>query len=286
MKALSFIINTNIFIALAAVSLTFASQVQLGMNPQFHIYLAVVFFATLADYNFHRLISVNNKPENSQLDKYLWSANNLKMMKFVMILSAAGLIACSFFVKIEIVYLLAPLALLTFLYSIPFFKEKKILFRIKKILGLKITLIALVWSATTVFIPVLQSGNNLSFTEVMLVFTERFTFIIAIAIPFDIRDMKMDEMAGIRTIAVVKGKRTAMHICYLSLLISLVLAILHYSINNMEFIIPAYSVSIASVYFFLNSKKIRNFHFYYHGILDGSIILHGILIVLSYYFLA
>jgi 4-hydroxybenzoate polyprenyltransferase len=286
LKALNFIINTNIFIAIAAVSLTLASQVQLGFQPHFHIYLAVIFFATLFDYNFHRYITVNNKPETSQLEKYVWAANHLELLKILMIISLTGLIACLFFVSIEIVYLLVPLAILTFLYSIPLFKKQEIRFRLKEIPGIKTILIALVWTAMTVVIPTLQSGHEFRFLPFILVFAERFTFIFAIAIPFDIRDMRADALAGIRTIPVASGEKRSLQICYFALLFSLILAIVHYSLFHMAFIVPAFAFSIASVYSLINTKNLRNMQFYYHGILDGCIILHGLMILLSYYFQA
>jgi 4-hydroxybenzoate polyprenyltransferase len=283
---LSFIINTNILIAFAAVSLSLATQVQLGMKPHLHIYLAVIFFATIFDYTFHRIIAVINNPESLHIEKYVWAANHLKLLKIMMALSLTGLVVTLFFVKVEIVYLLVPLALLTFLYSVPIFKNGDIRFRLQEITGLKIILIALVWSCVTVIVPALQSGNGLDPNQILLVFVERFTFILAIAIPFDIRDMKADALSGIKTIPLALGENRALLICYFALVTSLLIAIMHYQLNHMAFIIPAYSVSIAITYLLINSKKLRNVPFFYHGLLDGSIILHGILIIFSCFILA
>jgi hypothetical protein len=75
-------------------------------------------------------------------------------------------------------------------------------------------------------------------------------------------------------------------ICYFALVTSLIIAIVHFGLNHLDFIIAAYSVSIASTYLLINSKTLRNTQFYYHGLLDGSIILHGMLIIFSYFILA
>lgn len=278
MKAFTFIIKTNIFIAFAAVSLTLASQAELGMHPQFHAYLLVIFFAALFDYSFHRFITLHNKPEALRSEKYNWEAGHFNLLKSLIIISLICLGISLLLVRIQIMYLLVPLALLTFLYSIAIFKKNEVRFRLQEIPGIKIFLIAFVWSATTVLIPVLQSENNVGRNQVLLVFIERFTFIVAVAIPFDIRDMKADQLSGFRTIPIVLGENYARLISNIALVLSLIIAIAHYRLNQQTFIIPFYSASIALNYYFINNKKLKNRPLYYHGILDGSIIIHGLLI--------
>jgi 4-hydroxybenzoate polyprenyltransferase len=202
-------------------------------------------------------------------------------LKVLIIISLAGISVSLYYVRIEILYLLVPLAILTFLYSIAIFKKNEVRFRLQEIPGLKIFMIAFVWSATTVLIPVLQSENNINPLQVLLVFIERFTFIVAIAIPFDIRDSKADQLSGFRTLPIVLGENSARLICNIALVISLIIAILHYRLNQQTYIIPFYSLSIALTYYFINNKKLRNKPLYYHGILDGSIIIHGLLIFIS-----
>jgi 4-hydroxybenzoate polyprenyltransferase len=263
---------------LAAVSLTLATQAELSMHPQFHAYLPVIFFAALFDYGFHRFITLYNKPDALCNEKYAWEASHFILLKSLIIISLIGLGISLFFVRIQILYLLVPLAILTFLYSIAIFKKNEVRFRLQEIPGLKIFLLAFVWSGTTVFIPVLQSGNGIGCKQVLMVFIERFTFIVSVAIPFDIRDMKADQLSGFRTIPIVLGVYKARLICTLALGTSLVVAILHYGLNQQTFIIPFYSVSIALNYYFITNKRLRKHPLYYHGILDGSIILHGLLI--------
>ena len=58
MKSFSFLIDSNIYISFAASMLAFETQIQLGMKPQLHPYVFIIFFATLFEYNIHRLILV------------------------------------------------------------------------------------------------------------------------------------------------------------------------------------------------------------------------------------
>ncbi len=201
MKVIRFIISSNIFISLAAVSLALATEAELGISMTSHAYLWVIFLATLSDYNLHKLIAVN-KPENRMPEKFSLATINLTLLKILLILSTAGLAISLFFVKSETLFILAPLALISFLYSIIFKKKQKIPVLFREIPGIKTLLLAMVWTCATVLLPVLQTENYPNSANIVLIFVERFTFIFAIAIPFDVRDMKGDRLAGIRTLPI------------------------------------------------------------------------------------
>jgi 4-hydroxybenzoate polyprenyltransferase len=201
----------------------------------------------------------------------------------LIILSFGGLVVVLFLVKTEILYLLVPLAILSFLYSFPFPGKQKSNFRILKIPGMKTLLIAIVWTGATVLIPVFFEDKPFVHLQIILLFAERFTFIFAIAIPFDIRDMDTDSQTSLNTIPIVFGEKNALIISNAALLLSLSIAIFHYLDMNMIFILPAYIFSVLTTFIFINTKAIKNMTFYHHGILDGSIFLHGLLILVSFF---
>lgn len=268
---------------MAALSLTLATQVQLGMKPELNAYLSVVFLATLFDYNLHRYLTIYTNPAAIKNDKLKWAAEHLSVFILLIISSFSGLVVVLFFVHIEILYLMVPLALLSFLYSFPFAGKQKHHFRLLKITGMKTFLIAFVWSSATVFIPVFCENQAFDYTQIVLLFAERFTFIFGIAIPFDIRDMETDALSLLNTIPIKFGERKALEISNLALLFSFSVATFHYVTSNMLFVLPVYLFSIVSTYIFINDKALKNMTFYYHGILDGSILFHGLLISLSFY---
>ena len=265
------------------MSLTLATQVQLGMQPQFQEYLAVIFFATLLDYNFHRFWAIHTNPEAARIEKFKWATERLTQLKILIIISLSGLAASLIFIRVEILFVLIPLAAIPLLYSFPFPGKRNYKSPLLKISGLKTIMIALVWTAATVLIPVLQPGNSVKFGPVLLLLLERFTLIFAIAIPFDIRDMQFDTLSGVKTIPIKFGEDSALKISTISLLLALLIAIYHYMDLNMIFILPAYLFSIVSTLIFINNKAFKSLQLYYHGILDGCILLFGILICLSFY---
>ena len=283
MKVLGFIIHSNILIALSALALTLATQVQLGMQPRAHAYLAVIFLATLFNYNLHRYLTFYKNPNSDKNDKLKWAKEHLNTFVALILLSFGGLVVVLFFVKTEILYLLVLLAILSFLYSFSFPGKHKRNFRLLKIPGMKTFLIAFVWTGATVLIPVLSEDKSFGHLQIILLFAERFTFIFAIAIPFDIRDMETDAQASLSTIPIVYGEKNALNISNVALLLSLSIAIFHYLDMKMAFILPAYTLSIVTVFIFTNTKAIKDMPFYHHGILDGSILLHGLLISLSFF---
>jgi len=284
LKALSFIIHSNILIAFAALSLALATQVQLGLKPEANAYLAVIFFAALLDYNFHRFKAVNNKPEAFRTEKLKWAAEHPTHLKTILFASFTGLVISMLFVRIEVLFVLIPLAILSILYSFSFPGKQKHHSHLLKITGMKTLMIAFVWSSATVFAPALQEGQYFGYQQIALVFAERFTFIFAIAIPFDIRDIQFDVLRHIKTIPIVFGEKSALKVSNITLFLSLLVATYHYQSLNMIFILPAYLFSVVSTYIFINNKAIFNMPLYYHGILDGCIFNYGLLIILSYYF--
>jgi 4-hydroxybenzoate polyprenyltransferase len=284
MNPIKVFFQSNIYISLAAVSLTVETQIQLGMKPQWQPYLLFIFFAVFFEYNFHRLLSVMVNRETLTPVNHQLKGENQKKISFLVFASGAGLFGSAFFVKWETLVTYAPLALLTLMYSILIFGNKNDRFGFRKIPFLKIFLISFVWSTSTVILPVIQSPKNFDSFHTMLMFAERFFFILAIAIAFDIRDMEADRRAGLKTIPLQLNENKARTLSYLFLLVFFLIYFLHYQTSNDWFIIGALGISTMSTYLFIRLKTIRNLNWYYEGILDGTMFLQGVLMVVFFYF--
>jgi 4-hydroxybenzoate polyprenyltransferase len=282
LKVFHFLIHSNIFIAIGAASLAMATRVQLGLRPQFNVSLAIIFFATIFDYNLHRFVAVYKNTEAKLSEKNTWSFDHRGILKMLLILSISGLIVSLFFAQTRILFLLIPLGLLSFLYSIPVpgIRGNSLFF--SHIPGIKTLLIALVWSAATVLLPVMQGGNRSSLNQILLIFAERFTFFFAIAIPFDIRDIKSDRVAGIKTIPIALGEIKALRGSNLALILFMAIASIHYWNNQTPQIIVLFLVTGTVTIFVINSKKLQNLPYYHHGLLDGCILLFGVLLCLGH----
>lgn len=283
-KILSAVINSNIYISLAAVMLTVAAQIQLGMKPQWHAYLFIIFFATLFEYNIHRLVTVLTNKEALNSEKHEWVRENLKKFYLLVFVSMAGSVIVVLMTKIEIMIALAPFAVLTLFYSIPVLGDKKQIFRLRDIPYIKIFMIAIVWSSTTIILPVIQSNEVFNSVHLGSMLVERFFFIFAITIPFDIRDQEADLHSGLKTIPLLIHEKKAMTLSYLSLLVFFLISFFHYLHQNDLYLIGALGISTASTYWFLKSARIKKLNWYHYGILDGTMLLQGLLVYVFYYF--
>ena len=286
MNPLKFLIQSKIFISLAAVSLTGQTQIQLGLKPHWQPYLLFIFFAVLFEYNLHRLLSVLVNREDLNPEKHRCKGENRKEIIFLVFVSGAGLFGSAFFVKWDTLVAFIPLALLTLMYSILIFGNRNDPFRFRRIPFLKMFLISFVWSTSTVILPVIQSPENLDRIHAALMIAERFFFIFAIAIPFDIRDMEEDRIAGLKTLPLLLNENKTLTLSYLSLLVFFLISIFHYQSRNDWFIIGALGVSTLITYFFIRMKTFRKLSWYYSGILDGTMIIQGLLVMAFYYFFA
>ncbi len=264
--------------------LAVSAQVQLGMKPQWQPYLLLIFLATLFEYNRHRLIAAITQKVTLKSDKYHWISENLKNTLRLVLILIVGFIIAVFTTKAAVLLAFVPLGILTILYSVPGLENRNYLFKLREIPYVKIFLIAFVWSASTILLPVIQAGEKIFETQVILLFAERFFFIFAIAIPFDIRDMHADKNAGLKTIPLLIDQNKALLLSYLSLSVSLLISFFHYRMQNNWFIIEALCISLIITYLFLKLNYFRNINRYYYQILDGTLLLQGLLVLGFYYF--
>ena len=139
------------------------------------------------------------------------------------------------------------------------------------------------WASSTILLPVIQSNIILNKVRVITMFTERFFFVFAISIPFDIRDIEADKQAGLKTIPILFSEKTSNHIANLFLFIFFLISFFHYQLQNRWLIIEALSISKLTTFLFLNEKRFRKLTYFHYGILDGTMLLQGLLVLLFYY---
>jgi 4-hydroxybenzoate polyprenyltransferase len=253
------------------------------MNPQWHPYLFLIFFATLCEYNVHRFVTIVTNKEALNSEKHKWVKDNLMAFYALVIISVLGFVIAAFMAKKEVLLTLAPIAALTLLYSIPIYSHKKNIFRLREIPYLKIFLISFTWSATTVLLPIIKTGQTFEITHISLMLVERFVFVFAITIPFDIRDMKADRIANTKTIPLLIGEKRSLVVSYYCIILFLVISVFHYYSYQQAFLGLAMLVSAISTFVFLKWDRAKRSRLYHYAILDGTIILQSVLVLLFYY---
>ncbi len=205
-RLIKFLINSNVWVAIAVVSLCYMSIEHLSILPVG--FLAFEFFATIFAYSYMRLVQYHGltKLDLAKFWRTAWvnwlgaALAGTAMLYFLREIYRPGLLG-----------ILIPPALISFLYPISFPRADKGFTSLRLIPGLKLFLIAFTWSYMTVLLPELMYGDiNL---HAALEFVFRIVLIASLVIPFDIRDLQNDQ-ASMLTLPQVLGYKSARELAF------------------------------------------------------------------------
>jgi len=140
-------------------------------------------------------------------------------------------------------------------------------------------LIATSWSLLTTTVPLLNIGYS-DVTLLALIFLERFLFVFAITIPFDIRDMEVDTSTGVRTLAHALGETRSKIVALFFLILSaaIAVALVTQGVYPLELKWP-YVVFFVITASLIWLTKVDRGDYYYSGLLDGTMMLLYLLVV-------
>ena len=271
-KCLNILLYSNIYIACCAVAMTLQTILLLQLNQAWLSPLVgLVFCATLIVYALHRLISlskISTKLGGTRFEQIALYQNSLKWLLFVALLLAA---AFAYFLSPGVHLILVPAACISFAYVLPFIGTHKK--RLRDIAYLKIFLIAFVWSFVTVALPIINAEQTFGRQE-FLMLLERFLFIFTITLPFDIRDLAIDNSNAVRTIPTLIGTAATLNLGYISLFAWLALVLFTYGIT---LFVPF--CLTASICFFLLRKSTTHQHDYFFTAgVDGLMLIQFLLV--------
>jgi len=194
-KIIDFWINSNIWVAISVVALVGVTYVNVAATGNIFLIL-YVFFGAIFGYNF---IIYFEKEQLSELkvlmlkvsfleliDRFKQLKKRVKLIYRISIISLCSSFFCFF--KLEFLtqcLIIIPL-LLTVFYAISFGGKT-----LRNIAGIKIYVVGITWAIITVLCPVVEEGITLSM-DLWIVFLQRFLFVVALVLPFDIRDLELD----------------------------------------------------------------------------------------------
>ncbi|WP_027880245.1 membrane protein [Mesoflavibacter zeaxanthinifaciens] len=187
-QLLDFYINSSIHVALAVYALSWITLLVFNLPYDENI-LYFNFYATITGYNFVKYFGIA-KWHHRSLAKWLKVIQVFSFFSFLLMLFYA------FRLEPKVIFVLIGLGLITFLYAIPFWPKQMYLDEhqnLRQISGLKVYIIAAVWAFTTVVLPILNNNQELE-TKVWITVLQNFVFVLALMIPFEIRDLKYDSI--------------------------------------------------------------------------------------------
>lgn len=284
-KIIDLLFYSNVYIAAAAVALTFQTQLILFGHFQLDALAVLVFFATMFIYASHRLVglfSVKEFLEEGRFHVINTYKNHIWIYTGIALL---GLIYAFFQVNFRLQMALVVPGLISVGYVIPFLgrtKEKKGL-RLRDLNWIKIFLIAVVWGYVTVILPILEV-RAVEWAD-LLILLERMIFLFMITLPFDIRDLKVDEFNHVKTIPSVYGIPKTMQLVLFSFIFLMLLVIVNYVIippKPLYFAVYGLSLSFISTYIFIRISINKTDDYYFTGLLDGTMWLQFVCVWLFF----
>lgn len=182
-KLFNFYLNSSTHVALSVYALTWITLLTLDL-PYSESVLYFVFYASITGYNFVKYFGIA-KFHHRQL------ANWLKLIQIVSFICFILMCYYAYQLTLNALVFIGCFALLTLLYAIPF--HPKQFYTLRSVSGLKVYVIALVWAGITVFVPLINADYNLN-TDIFLLAFQRFLYVIVLMLPFEIRDLKFDNL--------------------------------------------------------------------------------------------
>lgn len=271
-KIIDLFLYSNVYIAVAAVALTAQTQLILFGKFELDTLSVLVFFATMFIYASHRLVglfSVKKFLKEGRFHIINTYKNHIWIYTGIAVI---GLIYAFFQVSFRVQLALVLPGLISLGYVIPFlgFKKSRKL-RLRDLNWIKIFLIAIVWAYVTVILPIIEI-RSVSWSDV-LIFVERAVFIFMITLPFDIRDLKVDQYNNVKTIPAVYGISFTMKLVFASLIFLLILASANYLfVPDSPIYFAAFGLwlSLISTYIFIRISINKTDDYYFTGLLDGT----------------
>lgn len=217
-KIYEFIVYSNIYIGIAAFSQTYLFYISNNIRPDFS-YLAFVFFGTIICYLF--AVGYPKKSEaiinNPRIN---WMNKNATIVHPLMI--SCIIFSIYYFFKLENKILILIFSIISLCYNI---SAEIIGFKgLRNIAYLKVFLISFVWVIVCNLIPSINSINNIDLNQYMLMLS-KFIWIIALTLPFDVRDIYNDSSQKIQTIPIKLGAKKTL---FLSIILFSFSILLHY----------------------------------------------------------
>lgn len=174
----AFYIQSSIHVALAATALVYVTRFEFDISIP-AAYYWVVFFGTITGYNFIKYAGIGGLHYKNLIA-------SLGRLQVFSLLVFCLLICFLFQLNKETLLFIGLFGLFTVLYVIPFMNRKNF----RSFQGLKVFIVALVWVGVTVLVPVYQ---NIGLESLFwLSFAQRFCIVLALMVPFEIRDLKED----------------------------------------------------------------------------------------------
>jgi hypothetical protein len=249
----NFYINSSIHVALAVYALSWMTLLQFDIPYDKNV-LYFIFFASITGYNFVKYFGLA-KFHHRSLAKWLKTIQVFSGICFLIMMYYA--------IKLETKTLIciSVFGLATFLYAIPMLPQNIFLDQqknLRSIGGLKIYIIAIVWTGVTVFLPLINNEYLIT-DDIIITALQRFLFVLVLMLPFEIRDLNYDSLK-LATIPQKIGVKLTKTVGLFLLFIFLILDYFKDDISSNALMVTI-GITLLTVMFIVFSKKNQNVYY-------------------------
>ena len=275
-QLIQFLVYTNTMVALSAFCFYKITETIFQFHDNYIGYF--IFFSTLFCYNYMRYFHFLKLKSVKYLP--VWVCVNKNVIYCISFLSAFLSLYFMLLLGLSFVKLIMPVLCILVFYT-PGVKISGVQYGIRNIPMLKIFIISSVWVYVTLLLPLIHNAESFNIIVVNHVF-QRFLFIIAICIPFDMRDMNVDTIKTIpNTIGIAQSKFFGLF-CLLITQCLLIFQLVNSSIDWPLFIALFLTFETTSIIIYLSDAK--KSLFFYGIVVEGLSIIMCLFVLISNFF--
>lgn len=251
--------ETNIFVAFGVYSLVMLTSIL--YNIEVDTFANFAFFASMNVYSFSIIYS-----------KYRFNRSFLftgEKLLHKIIFSITSVILPFYIVNFsfELILLLLPIALVSFLYPVGVKEDSNSFLALRELPYLKIFLISVSWALVTLILPLVYAENEINF-NVFVEFVFRVAFVMAITLPFDIRDVKSDKNE-MKTLPQIMGVKKAKLLSYILILSN----ILYYFFRPGDYSFFLVLIVFLLLIFLVSKSNTQKDLYFFNVLIESSSIL-------------
>ena len=243
----------------------------------------MVFCFTFFTYNGQRLYRLRQKivdPEKIG-DRLKWVIKHQKSLTISTLLLGLTGLSLTYYIGLYCWLLLIPMGAISIFYVvpiIPFYQKSPSL---RNLPYHKIFLIGFVWSLIIIGLPMLDNSSlpKLNLNILFALFQNLF-FVVAITLPFDIRDLSFDLSNNLKTIPQLLGVKKTIALSEILLTASIVL-LYFLEIKSVYFIglSIGYAITMLVILFTKENRK----ELFFSGLIEGTVlIVYGCVLISEY----
>ncbi len=265
---------SNVFIACCAVAQGGITYLLLALPVDYTV-LTILGCATLALYNFSMILARPQRPETSPFRRVRWVFRHERSLWIWTGLALVIALVLGLRLHMPSFVLLGVMGAMGLAYNLPIVRVAGEQRRagLRQITGLKLFYIGLVWVMSSVLLPVAEAYHDditILWPHVWQLMAWVFLFVVAITIPFDIRDIYQDRYYGLKTIPVLFGERKALVLSTALLVVQM--GWVWFSDYPLD-VRLALVIATAACLFLILSPPIKKNEYYYFLFLDGTMLL-------------